>query len=112
MRLFFPFMLLAVMLFSLSGLAYASEAAFQVPAFIGEVVFPFLFERFPILGTIIFIVGASRLVIKPLMESLEDFFGYISYDRGSRKINAIRENKIYYWFSFVLDYFFSIKPKK
>lgn len=112
MRLILPFLLLTTMLFSLSGIAYAGEAAFQVPAFIGEVVFPFLFERFPILGTVIFIMGASRLLIKPLMEALEDFFDYISYDQGSDKLSAIRGNKIYYWFSFVLDYLFSIKPKK
>lgn len=97
------------MLFSLINIA---EASVEVPAMVGEVILPFLFEKFPILGYLMLLVGFFRLVFKPLMESLEDFFGYVSYDRGIRKITAIRESKVYYWVSFVLDYLFSIKLKK
>lgn len=109
-RLFTPMFLLMIMLIGYSGIASASS--FEIPSFVGEVILPFLFEKFPFLGYLMLVVGFFRLVFKPLMEMLEDYFGYISYDRGNRKITAIRESKIYYWISFIFDYLFSIKNKK
>ena len=69
--------------------------------------------RFPILSSIMFVLGGFRMFFKPLTELVRDVFEYATYDDGVDVIDRIWDSPIYYWFSWVIDFVTSLKlPKK
>lgn len=68
--------------------------------------------EYPIIFTIISIIGMVRLVVKPLMVILHSLAEATETTRDEEILRKLEENKVWKGFLFILDYVFSLKLKK
>ncbi len=69
-------------------------------------------NHYPLVGSILAIIGALRLINKPLFALLHTIVDVTATDIDNKYLKAIEESKIYKAFLFVLDYVGSVKVKK
>lgn len=69
-------------------------------------------ESYPILASIIAVMGTARLFIKPLMSFAHEFVIITESKKDDEILKEIEESKYYKWILYVLDWFASIKVKK
>ena len=71
-----------------------------------------LVQRFPVLSTVLLIVGGLRVVLKPLMVYLEEHVASTPCPEDDEKLKKIKSSKWYRVLNFVLDYSASVKLPK
>lgn len=72
----------------------------------------YLITHFPIVTSILTLLGVIRLVIKPLMSILHNAFDYTGNPKYIAFADKVEENKYYKAVVWALDYLFSIKVIK
>lgn len=71
-----------------------------------------LIAKFPLVATIIMIVGALRIVVKPIMALLHNLADYSPSQKDDILIDKVENSKLYKGFLFCIDWIASIKVKK
>lgn len=69
-------------------------------------------EQFPVMGTILMIIGFLRLVNKPLFTILHIIVGATPTKKDDEILDNVEKSKFYKWFVYILDWFGSVKLKK
>lgn len=69
-----------------------------------------LVGNYPILMSIVFIVGALRVVMKPLVALLRAYVAYTPNAADDAALDAVEASSAWKTFLFVLDWVASIKP--
>lgn len=70
-----------------------------------------LVGKFPMLTTVLLVVGTLRAVNKPLFALLHAFVEATPSTADDEKLAAVEASGIYKGFTFVLDWFASVKVK-
>ena len=65
--------------------------------------------RFPIILSILSVIGAIRLINKPLFAFLRAFVSSTSTLKDDELLDKVEQSKVYKGISFVLDWLFSVK---
>ena len=69
--------------------------------------------QYPIIMTIVVIMGSARVIMKPLMKLLEAIASITKSNKDNIFLVKLKKNKIYQGFVWFLDYGASVKlPKK
>ena len=68
--------------------------------------------KYPIILTILSIMGMARLILKPLMTFLHEMVVVTETTKDNEILDKVEASKIYKGLLFVLDYAFSLKLKK
>lgn len=76
-----------------------------------EILLP-LISKYPVVSSILLIVGGLRVVLKPIMVAAKAYVDYTATTSDNEKLAAIESSKLYKTISFVLDYLASIKLPK
>lgn len=73
-----------------------------------------LVAKYPVLASIVGVVGLLRLIIKPIMVALKSIVESTETPKDNELLVKVEESKIYKAVIFLLDYLASIKvpPKK
>tara|TARA_R110002167_G_C12491385_1_gene635443 strand:+ start:269 stop:505 length:237 start_codon:yes stop_codon:yes gene_type:complete len=69
-------------------------------------------EKYPIIMTILSVMGMARLILKPLMTFLHEMVVVTESTKDNEILDKVEASKIYKGLLFVLDYAFSLKLKK
>ena len=78
---------------------------------IGPIIINFA-ERFPIITSIILILGTFRLSMKPIMSAIEKYVLNTASKKDDKFLNSFKNNIFYKIFVFFLDWAVSIKLPK
>lgn len=70
------------------------------------------FGNYPIFGSILFIIGGMRVVMKPLFALLHEYVIYTPNEADNAILAKIEESPVMKGVLWVLDYFGSIKVVK
>jgi hypothetical protein len=70
-----------------------------------------LVSKYPVLGSIVAVMGSARLILKPLMVFLKEAVLATPSDKDDLVLNKVEASKIYKALVFLLDYLFSLKLK-
>jgi hypothetical protein len=68
-----------------------------------------LAEKFPTLATIFMVVGALRLIFKPLSAIIEAVVQYTPYDSDDIAWEKVKNHKVYMFLAWFVDWSASIK---
>lgn len=68
-----------------------------------------LISKYPAVSTVIFAIGALRLVMKPVMSALRSYVDYTATPDDNAKLDAVEASKIYTTVCYVLDWIASVK---
>lgn len=68
--------------------------------------------KYPIVLTILSIMGMARLILKPLMTFLNEMVVVTETTKDNEILEKVEKSKAYKGVLFVLDYAFSLKIKK
>lgn len=72
-----------------------------------------LVSKYPVLGSVVAVMGMARLILKPLMVFLKEAVLATPSDKDDLVLGKVEGSKIYKAIVFLLDYLFSLKlPKK
>jgi len=75
-----------------------------------------LLQQYPVVSTVLAVIGGLRLVMKPLFSLLHALVEVIPGDKDNQLLAKIEGSKVYTSIVYVLDYLTSIKllspPKK
>lgn len=71
-----------------------------------------LVAKYPIIASILSIIGLIRLLVKPIMEIIKAYVQYTPTKEDDSFVNKVISSPPYNKFLFVLDWLFSIKIKK
>lgn len=69
-------------------------------------------QKFPVLASVLMLIGALRVTIKPLMAYLEQRAAETEDTKDDERLAKIKANKVYKVLVFLLDYTASIKLPK
>lgn len=73
----------------------------------------FFISKYPVFASILVVIGALRLINKPLFAIIRSVAEYTESPKDDELLNKVEGSKIYRGICFVLDYLGSIKlPKK
>jgi hypothetical protein len=67
---------------------------------------------YPQIASVLFVIGALRVVVKPIMAVLEAYVLYTPSLDDDSKLAVLKESAVYKGIVFVLDYLASIKLPK
>lgn len=68
-----------------------------------------LLSQFPWLGTVLMVLGAIRVIVKPLMAAFQSYVEYTPSESDNALFLKVKDNPIYKGIVFVLDYLGSVK---
>jgi hypothetical protein len=72
-----------------------------------------LIEQFPVVSTILAVIGGLRVIFKPIMTAIEAVVAATPSPKDNLVVEGIKANVLYKGFVWVLDFFASVKlPKK
>lgn len=71
-----------------------------------------LVSQHPIIASVLAVIGALRLINKPLFALLHTIVDVTATEIDNRYLKMIEESKLYKGFLFILDYLGSVKVKK
>lgn len=73
-----------------------------------------LVAKYPVLASIVGVVGLLRLIIKPIMVALKSIVESTETPKDNELLTKVEESKVYKAVIFLLDYLASVKipPKK
>lgn len=71
-----------------------------------------LVAKYPIVATVLSIIGLIRLLVKPIMEIIKAYVQFTPTKEDDSFVNKVISSSAYNKFLFVLDWLFSIKIKK
>ena len=72
-----------------------------------------LMTQFPIVATILAVIGGLRVIFKPIMTAIEAIVAATPSDKDNLVVEGIKANVLYKGFVWILDFFASVKlPKK
>jgi uncharacterized membrane protein YcgQ (UPF0703/DUF1980 family) len=71
-----------------------------------------LIVKFPVLASILMVVGGLRIVVKPIMALLHNLADYSPSQKDDILIDKVENSKLYKGFLFCIDWLASIKVKK
>lgn len=72
-----------------------------------------LMEQFPVVSTILAVIGGLRVIFKPIMTAVEAVVAATPSPKDNLVVEGIKANVLYKGFVWVLDFFASVKlPKK
>jgi hypothetical protein len=66
-------------------------------------------KNYPVFGSIVFCMGALRVIFKPLMVVLREYVLYTPNGADDAVLNAVEASAPYKFFAALLDFFASIK---
>lgn len=76
-----------------------------------EFLIPFI-EKYPVLSSIVFIIGAMRVVFKPIMSAIQAYVEYTPNTNDNEMLKKIMDSYIYQKLVWLIDYVGSIKLPK
>ncbi len=76
-----------------------------------EIILTFL-NQYPAVATLLTIVGALRLINKPLFSLLKMYVMTTPSDSDNKALEAVEKSKAYSVFTYILDYLGSVKVGK
>jgi hypothetical protein len=68
-----------------------------------------LAEKFPVVSTILMLVGGLRLVFKPIMAIIESVIAYTPYDSDDKALANVKKSKAYTFLAWFVDWSASVK---
>lgn len=68
-----------------------------------------MISSYPAVAQVIFVIGALRIVFKPLQGIIENLVAYTDSKKDDELWAKIKENKLYKWLAWLIDYTASIK---
>jgi len=71
-----------------------------------------LVAKYPVIASILSILGLIRLIVKPIMEIIKAYVAYTPNKEDDSFVNKVIASPVYNKFLFVLDWLFSIKIGK
>ena len=71
-----------------------------------------LVAKYPVVASILSIIGLIRLLVKPVMEIIKAYVAYTPSKEDDSFVNKVIASPIYNKFLFILDWLFSIKIDK
>lgn len=71
-----------------------------------------IISKYPIVASILMVVGGLRVVIKPIMSALRSYVEYTDSPNDNVKLDKIESSKLYKTLSYILDYLASVKLPK
>lgn len=77
-----------------------------------DVVLSTLLSKYPVLSTILAIIGGFRVIFKPLMTYIEAKVAESPSKEDDKKLEAVEKSGLYKAVAFILDYTASIKLPK
>lgn len=69
-------------------------------------------SKYPLLATVIGIMGTARLFMKPIVECVKHIVSLTETKKDDEAVSKIEQSKAYKTLVFVLDYILSVKPIK
>lgn len=70
-------------------------------------------DKFPIIATVLMVVGALRVINKPLFAVARALVAATPADSDDKILDSVEQSKVYQVFSFILDWSASVKlPSK
>lgn len=96
-----------------AGLLHAEVLGFLEPVWgaLSPIIISFS-VKYPIIMTIIILIGASRLIFKPLMEGIRAYVKWTDTKSDDIILDKIESSIPYKLLCFFMDWAFSIKLKK
>lgn len=76
-----------------------------------EFLLPYI-QQYPIISTIIFIVGGLRIIFKPLVAIIQNYVDYTPSPKDNEFLKKVMESFLYQKFVWLIDYIGSIKLPK
>lgn len=71
-----------------------------------------LIGKYPMVASVLSILGLIRLIVKPIMEVIKAYVEFTPNKEDDSFVNKVIASPIYNKFLFILDWLFSIKIKK
>jgi hypothetical protein len=75
-------------------------------------LFVSLAQKYPVLASVIAVMGTARLVMKPIVSCIKALVELTPSKSDDEKVAQVEASKPYKAVIFVLDYFLSVKPIK
>lgn len=69
-------------------------------------------QKYPIFSQIIFVIGALRIIFKPLMSIIQNYVDYTPSPKDNEFLKKIMDSFLYQKFVWFIDYIGSIKLPK
>ncbi len=71
-----------------------------------------LIQKYPVIGSIVAVVGLIRIIVKPIMVALKTIVDSTESPKDNELLVKVEESKVYKALMFLLDYLASVKPLK
>jgi len=71
-----------------------------------------LVSKYPVLGSIVAVVGLIRIIVKPVMVALKSIVESTESPKDNELLVKVETSKVYKAVMFLLDYLGSVKPLK
>lgn len=71
-----------------------------------------LIQKYPVMGSIVAVVGLIRIIVKPVMVALKSIVEATESPKDNELLVKVEESKVYKAVMFLLDYLASVKPLK
>jgi len=68
--------------------------------------------KYPIVASVVAVVGTLRLIIKPIMVAAQAVVDATPSEKDNKVVKKVEESKFYKFLMFILDYVASVKPVK
>lgn len=68
-----------------------------------------LVSKYPLIASVLLVIGGCRVVLKPLMSVLRSLAIYTPTPKDDEILDKVEDSKVYKGVVWVLDYLFSLK---